>query len=119
MTRRLSQAASAFLRLVAVAGPALLAVLAALYTGGPSPGFLALGLTLGVVTLECVGWICGGPRWFREGVPQTTKFPFFFFLGGSAPPPSPPPPPLSDPLPQASSPASMAIYSLPTGVIHR
>src|SRR5215470_1419926 len=119
MTRRLSQAASAFLRLVAVAGPALLAVLAALYTGRPSPVFLALGLTLAVAILACDGWIIAGRRWITGSVALTSQIAFLFFLGGYAASPFPAPPPLSDPLPQASSPASMAIYSLPTGVIHR
>src|SRR5499433_1158469 len=43
----------------------------------------------------------------------------WFVLGGYAAAPLPAPPPLSDPLPQASPPAGMAIYALPTGVIHR
>src|SRR5215813_1359857 len=119
MTRRLSQAASAFLCLVAVAGPALLAVLAALYTGRPSPVFLALGLTLAVAILACDGWIIAGRRWITGSVALISQIAFLFFLGGYAASPFPAPPPLSDPLPQASSPASMAIYSLPTGVIHR
>src|SRR6516165_5632956 len=119
MTRRLSQAASAFLCLVAVAGPALLAVLAALYTGRPSPVFLAVGLTLAVAILACDGWIIARRRWITGSVALTSQIAFLFFLGGYAASPFPAPPPLSDPLPQASSPASMAIYSLPTGVIHR
>src|SRR5215469_14020835 len=105
MTRRLSQAASAFLCLVAVAGPALLAVLAALYTGRPSPVFLALGLTLAVAILACDGWIIAGRRWITGSVALTSQIAFLFFLGGYAAS-FPAPPPLSDPLPQASSPAS-------------
>jgi glyoxylase-like metal-dependent hydrolase (beta-lactamase superfamily II) len=119
MTRRVSQGASAFVCLVAVAGPALLAVLAALYTGRPSPVFLAVGLTLAVAILASDVWIIAHRRWITGSVALTSQIAFLFFLSGYAASPFPAPPPLSDPLPQASSPASMAIYSLPTGVIHR
>src|SRR5215470_4869582 len=85
MTRRLSQAASAFLCLVAVAGPALLAVLAALYTGRPSPVFLALGLTLAVAILACDGWIIAGRRWITGSVALTAKLHSCFFLAATRP----------------------------------
>src|SRR5262249_48663556 len=45
---RLSRVAAAFLRLVAVVGPAPLALLTALYVGRPSPYFLATGIALAV-----------------------------------------------------------------------
>jgi glyoxylase-like metal-dependent hydrolase (beta-lactamase superfamily II) len=117
--RRLSQVAAAFLRLVAVAGPALLALLTALYFSRPSPVFLATGITLAVAILACDGWIVARRHWITGGLALTTQIALLFFLGGYAAAPLPAPPPLSDPLPQASPPAGMAIYALPTGVIHR
>jgi glyoxylase-like metal-dependent hydrolase (beta-lactamase superfamily II) len=117
--RRFSQVATGFLRLVAVAGPALLALLTTLYVGRPSPFFLASGITLAVAILACDGWIIARRHWITGGLALTTQIALLFFLGGYAASPLPAPPPLSDPLPQASPPAGMAIYALPTGVIHR
>jgi len=117
--RRFSQVAAAFLRLVAIAGPALLALLAALYTGRPAPLFLAAGLTLAAGILACDGWIFAGRHWITGSLALATQIAFLFFLVGYAASPFPAAPPLSDPLPQASPPAGMAIYALPTGVIHR
>jgi hypothetical protein len=117
--RRFSQVARGFLRLVAVAGPALLALLTALYVGRPSLFFLASGITLAVAILVCDGWIIARRHWITGGLALTTQIALVFFLGGYAASPLPAPPPLSDPLPQASPPAGMATYALPTGVIHR
>jgi glyoxylase-like metal-dependent hydrolase (beta-lactamase superfamily II) len=117
--RRFSQVGAAFLRVIAVAGPALLALLAALYSGRPSPFFLATGLTVLVAVLACDGWLVSRRHWITGGLALTTQIAFLLFLGGYAAAPLPAPPPLSDPLPQASPPAGMAIYALRTGVIHR
>jgi glyoxylase-like metal-dependent hydrolase (beta-lactamase superfamily II) len=117
--RRFSQVAAGFLRLVAVAGPALLALLTALYVGRPSPFFLVSGITLAVAILACEGWIIARRHWITGGFVLTTQIALLFFFGGYAASPLPTPPPLSDPLPQVSPPAGMAIYALPTGVIHR
>jgi glyoxylase-like metal-dependent hydrolase (beta-lactamase superfamily II) len=117
--RRFSQVAAACLRLVAVAGPALLALLTALYIGRPSPFFLAAGIVLAGAILACDGWIIARRHWITGGLALTTQIAFLFFLGGYAASPLPAPPPLSDPLPPASPPAGMAIYALPTGVNHR
>src|SRR5215470_6834443 len=117
--RRFSQGVAAFLRLVAVAGPALLALLTALYVGRPSPFFLATGITLAVAILACDGWIIAHRHWITGGLALTTQIAFLFFLGGYTAAPLPALPPLPDPLPQAFPPAGMAIFALPTGVIHR
>jgi glyoxylase-like metal-dependent hydrolase (beta-lactamase superfamily II) len=117
--RRFSQIAAAVLRLVAVAGPALLALLTALYAGRPSSFFLATGITLAVAILACDGWIIACRTWVTGGLALTTQLAFLFFLGGYAAAPLPAPPALSDPLPQATPPAGMTIYALPTGLIHR
>ena len=117
--RRLSQVAAAFLRLVAVAGPVLLAVLTALYIGRPSTYFLATGITLAAAILACDGWIIARRRWITGVLALTTQIAFLIFLGSYAASPLPAPSALTDPLPQASPPAGMAIYALPTGVNHR
>jgi glyoxylase-like metal-dependent hydrolase (beta-lactamase superfamily II) len=119
VTRRFSRFAAAVLRLVAVAGPVLLVVLAALYIGRPSPWFLATGITLAVAILACDGWIIARRRWITGGFALTTQVAFLIFLGSYASAPLPAPPALSDPLPPASPPAGMTIYALPTGVNHR
>jgi WD40 repeat protein len=119
-TRRfLRVTAAAFLRLVAVAGPAPLAVLTALYIGRPSPWFLATGITLAVAILACDGWIIARHRWITGVLGLTTQIAFLFFLSGYAAAPLPAPPALAAPLPPASPPTGMAIYALPTGVNHR
>ena len=117
--RHFSQVAGAFLRLIAVAGPALLALVTALYIGRPSPFVLAAGIVLAGAILACDGWIIARRHWITGGLALTTQIAFLFFLLGYAAAPLPAPPPLSAPLPQASPPVGMAIYALPTGVIHR
>jgi glyoxylase-like metal-dependent hydrolase (beta-lactamase superfamily II) len=117
--RRFSQIGAAFLRLVAVTGPALLALLTALYIARPSPYFLATGITLAVAILVCDGWILARRHWITGGLALATQIAFLFFLAGYAASPLPAPLPLAASLPQASPPAGMAIYALPTGVIHR
>jgi hypothetical protein len=112
--RRFSQVAGAFLRLVAIAGPALLGLLAALYTGRPSSFFLATGVTLAVAILACDIWMIARRHWITGGLALTSQVTFLCFLGGYAAAPLPAPPPLSAPLPQASPPAGMTIYVLPT-----
>jgi glyoxylase-like metal-dependent hydrolase (beta-lactamase superfamily II) len=109
----------AFLRIVAVAGPALLALLTALYVGRPSPYFLATGIILAAAILVCDGWIIARRHWITGGLALTTLLAFLIFLGGYRSSPLPAPSALSDPLPPASPPAGMAIYALPTGVNHR
>jgi glyoxylase-like metal-dependent hydrolase (beta-lactamase superfamily II) len=116
---RFSQVSAAFLRLVAVAGPALLALLTVLYIGRPSPFFLATGITLAAAILACDGWIIARRHWITAGFALTTQIAFLIFLGSYAASPLPAPSALTDPLPQASPPAGMAIYALPTGVNHR
>jgi glyoxylase-like metal-dependent hydrolase (beta-lactamase superfamily II) len=116
---RISQVAAAFKRLVAVAGPGLLVLLTALYVSRPSPIFLTFGIALAVAILACDFWIIARRRWITGGLAFTTQIGFLFFVLGYAASPLPVPPPLSDPLPQASPPAGMAIFALPTGVIHR
>jgi glyoxylase-like metal-dependent hydrolase (beta-lactamase superfamily II) len=117
--RRFPQVAGPFLRLIAIAGPVVLGLLTALYTGRPSPFFLATGITLAVAILACDGWIFAHRHWITGGLALTSQITFLFFLGGYAAAPLPAPPPLSAPLPKASPPAGMRIYALPTGVIHR
>jgi len=117
--RRFSWAGAAVLRLVAVAGPAALAVLAALYIGRPSTVFLATGIALTVAILACDGWIIAGRHWFTGIAALTSQIAFLLFLGSYSASPLPAPSPLSDSLPPASPPAVMAIYALPTGVNHR
>ena len=67
--RMLSQAGAVLLRLPAVAGPVLLAVLTGLYIGWPSPFFLAAGITLAVAILACDGWIIVRRHWITEPSP--------------------------------------------------
>jgi glyoxylase-like metal-dependent hydrolase (beta-lactamase superfamily II) len=117
--RRFSQVAAAFLRLVAIAGPAALALLTALYVSRPSPYSLATGITLVVAILASDGWIIARRHWITGGLALTTQIGFLFFLAGYAAAPLPSPPPLFDPLPQASPPVGLTIYALPTGVIRR
>src|SRR5262245_51966958 len=102
--RRFRQIAATFLRLVAVAGPALLAVLTALYIGRPSPYFLAIGMALVVAILACDVWIIAHRRWITACLALTTQIALLTFLYGYSASPLPEPSPLSDPLPQASPP---------------
>src|SRR5262249_7358226 len=99
--------------------PALLVVLTALYIGRPSPFFLVTGITLAVAILACDGWIVARRQWITGALALTTQIAFLLFLRGYSASPLPAPPALSAPLPQASPPAGMAIYALPTGVNHR
>src|SRR5262249_41145760 len=115
----LSRAGSALLRFCAVAGPAPLAVLAALYAGGPSAFFLAAGIGLALAILACDAWIVARRRWITGVLALATQIAFLIFLGTYAASPFPAPSPLPEPLPAASPPAGMAIYVLPTGVNHR
>jgi glyoxylase-like metal-dependent hydrolase (beta-lactamase superfamily II) len=117
--RRFSKVIAAFPGLVAVAGPALLAMLTALYIGRPSPYFLAIGIILAAAILACDGWIIARRHWIAGVLALTTQIALLIFLHGYSASPLPEPAPLSDPLPQASPPAGMAIYALPTGVNHR
>jgi glyoxylase-like metal-dependent hydrolase (beta-lactamase superfamily II) len=116
---RLSQASAALLRLLAVAGPAPLALLTALYIGWPSPFFLAAGIALAVVILACDAWIISHRHWITAGLALTAQIAFLIFAGSYAASPLPAPPASSDPLPRASPPAGMAIYAIQTGVNHR
>jgi glyoxylase-like metal-dependent hydrolase (beta-lactamase superfamily II) len=90
-----------------------------LYIGRPLPVFLATGITLAVAILACDGWIIARRHWITGGLALTTQLAFLIFLRGYAASPLPAPPALSDPLPQASPPAGMAVYAIPTGVNHR
>src|SRR5215471_12249748 len=71
--RRFSLVAGAFLCLVAVAGPGLLAMLTALYTGRPSPLFLVTGLMIAVAILACDGWIIARRHWITGGLALATQ----------------------------------------------
>src|SRR5262249_39907613 len=114
-----SQVSGALMRICAVAGPVLLALLAALYTGRPSVFLLACGVALTVAILACDAWIIARRRWITGGFALATQIAFLIFLRGYAASPFPAPSLLTELLPAASPPAGMAIYSLPTGVIHR
>ncbi len=116
---RLPSIVGVSLRLVAVAGPALLAILTALYVGRPSEFYLAIGAALAVAILACDGWIIARRHWITGCVALVTQIAFLIFVDGYAASPLPPPAPLDGPLPQASPPNGMAIYALPTGVNHR
>ncbi len=117
--RRFSQAGAAFLRLFVVAGPALLGLLTALYIARPSAFILAPGTMLAVALIAGDGWIIARRHWITGSLALTTQTAFLIFISSYRASPLPPPPPLSDPLPQASPPADMAIYALPTGANHR
>ena len=117
--RMLSQAGAVLLRLLAVAGPVLLAVLTGLYIGWPSVLFLAAGITLAVAILACDGWIIVRRHWITGALALTTQIAFLVFVGTYAASPLPAPAASSDPLPKASPPAGMAIYAIATGVNHR
>jgi glyoxylase-like metal-dependent hydrolase (beta-lactamase superfamily II) len=117
--RRFARVATALLRLVAIAGPAALTVLAALYIGRPSLYFLATGITLVIAILACDGWIVARRNWVTGCLALTTQIGFLVFLYSYAASPFAAPAPLSDALPPASPPANMAIHALPTGVNHR
>ena len=95
--RRFSQVAAAFLRLIAVAGPALLALLTALYIGRPSPFFLVPGITLAVAILACDVWIIARRRWITGILALMTQIAFLIFLYGYSASPLPEPAPLADP----------------------
>jgi hypothetical protein len=116
--RRFSPVA-VLLRLVAVAGPALLCVLTALYIGRPAPLFLAIGIALAVAVIACDAWIIARRHWITVGFALTTQIAFLLFVSSYAASPFPAPLPISNPLPPASPPAGMALYALPTGVNHR
>ncbi len=116
---RLSRVGTAFLCLCAVVGPVLLGALTMLYTGRPSPWFLAAGATLAIAILACDAWIIARRHWLTGGLALTTQIGFLFFISGYAAAPFPAAAGLSEPLPQAMPPAGMAIYVLPTGVNHR
>ena len=102
-----------------MAGPVLLALLAALYTGRPSAFFLACGVTLALAILACDAWIIARRRWITGGFALATQIAFLIFLRSYAASPFPTPSPLTELLPAAAPPAGMAIYVLPTGVNHR
>ena len=114
-----SRVGRALLRCCAVVGPALLALLAALYTGRPSAFFLAAGIGLALAILACDAWIVARRRWITAVLALATQIAFLIFLGTYAASPFPAPSPLPEALPAASPPAGMAIYVLPTGVNHR
>jgi len=117
--RPVSQAGAALLHLLVVTGPALLGLLTALYTARPSVFFLAPGMMLAVAVIACDGWIIASRRWITGSLALTTQAAFLLFAGSYRASPLPPALPLSGPLPQASPPVGMAIYALPTGLIHR
>jgi glyoxylase-like metal-dependent hydrolase (beta-lactamase superfamily II) len=117
--KSLSKASVAFLRVFAVASPALLGFVTALYAGRPSPYFLATGIALAVAILACDGWIIARRHWITGGLALTSQIAFLLFVGSYAASPLPTAKPLSEPLPSASPPVGMAIYVLPTGIGHR
>jgi drug/metabolite transporter (DMT)-like permease len=112
---RLTPAGAALLCLCAVVGPVLLALLAVLYTGRPSPYFLGIGVALAVAILACDTWIVARRHWITGGFALTSQIAFLIFVGGYAASPFPAPSHVSDALPQASLPADMAVYVLRTG----
>jgi len=113
------QSGAAFLRLVAVAGLAVLGLLAGLYICRPSPYFLATAIALTAAILGCDGWIIAHRYWIAGGLALMAQIALLIFLGGYAASPLPAPAPLSDPLPSASPPAGMAVFALSTGVSRR
>ena len=116
---RFSRSGFAFLRLFVVLVPVLLGLLIALYIGRPSAVFLASGAILAAALLACDGWIIAHRDWISGGLALTTQSAFLIFVLGNAASPFPVPAAFSGALPQASPPAGMAIYALPTGVNHR
>ena len=110
---------AALLRLCAVVGPVLLGALTMLYTGRPSLWFLLVAGTLTIAILACDAWIIVNRHWLTCGLALSTQTGFLLFVAGYAASPFPAASPVSEPLPQASSPAGMAVYVLPTGVNHR
>jgi len=105
--------------LCAVIGPLLLGAFTMLYTGRPAVGFLATGATLGIAILAADAWIIARRQWVTLGLALATHVAFLLFLKGYSASPFPVGASLSDPVPQASPPAEMALYVLPTGVNHR
>ena len=103
----------------AVAGPILLALLIALYTGRPSTLFLACGVALALAVLACDAWIIARRHWITAAFALASQIVFLIFLSGYVGSPFTAPSPLSEVLPAASPPIGMAIYVLPTGVNHR
>jgi glyoxylase-like metal-dependent hydrolase (beta-lactamase superfamily II) len=97
----------------------LLALLTALYIGRPSALFLMPGAILAAAVVACDGWIIVRRHWITGSFALAGLIGYLIFLGGYMPWPLPESSPLTDPLPQASPPAGMAIYALPTGVNHR
>jgi glyoxylase-like metal-dependent hydrolase (beta-lactamase superfamily II) len=114
-----SQVSGALMRICAVAGPVLLALLAALYTGRPSAFFLAYGVALALAILACDAWIIARRRWITGAFAVATQIAFLIFLSTYSASPFLGASSLSEPLPAVSPPAGMAIYVLPTGVNHR
>jgi glyoxylase-like metal-dependent hydrolase (beta-lactamase superfamily II) len=110
---------AAFVRLCAIVGPLLLAALILLYTGRPAVGFLATGAALVIAILASDAWIIARRQWVTIGLATATHIAFLLFLKGYSPSPFAATGSVSDPLPEASPPASMAVYVLPTGVNHR
>src|SRR5262252_10659413 len=104
---------------MAIAGPALLAVLVALYVGRPAIVYLATGSTLAILILACDAWIVVRRRWITGAFALATHIAFVAFLFGYAASPLPMPSTLSSPLPGATPPAGMAVYAIPTGANHR
>jgi glyoxylase-like metal-dependent hydrolase (beta-lactamase superfamily II) len=106
-------------RILAVAGPAALGLLTALYVGRPSTYFLASGVALIVAILACDAWIIARRQWVTGTLALFSQIALLTFVGTYAASPLPAPSPLSDSLPRASPPDGMSIHSLPTGVNHR
>jgi len=94
-------------------------MLAMLYTGRPSVYFLAAGTALAMVLLAADAWIIARRHWFTGGLALMTHVGLLFLVSGYAASPFPAASVLSEPLPQASPPAAMAVYVLRTGVNHR
>jgi len=117
--RRFSALSGAVPRIFAIAGPGPLCLMTALYAGRPSTLFLATGITLALAILACDGWIIVRRHWITGAFAVMAQIALLMFVHGYVAAPLPRPSPLSDPLPPASPPVGMAIYTLPTGVNHR
>lgn len=110
---------AAFQRLCAIVGPIMLGALTMLYTSRPSSWFLVAAGTLAIAILACDAWIIVGRRWLTGGLALFIQTGFLLFVAGYTSAPFPAAAPLSGSPPQASPPAGMAVYVLPTGVNHR
>ena len=71
------------MRVIAVAGPVLLALLTALYVGRPSPYFLLTGIALAVAIFASDGWIIARRHWITAGMALASQTLLLIFVDTS------------------------------------